>query len=107
MLTVYAFLVGATVVMFQMVPGGFIPTQDKLYLIGGVKLPEGASLDRTDAVVRKMSDMALSTEGIIDAVAFPRLNARNSATRPISAPSFSASMASQSAGARHPRSPRN
>ncbi|MDQ3582515.1 MAG: efflux RND transporter permease subunit [Pseudomonadota bacterium] len=75
MLTVYAFLVVATVVMFQMVPGGFIPTQDKLYLIGGVKLPEGASLDRTEAVVRKMSDMALSTEGIIDAVAFPGLNA--------------------------------
>ncbi|MGH8576001.1 MAG: efflux RND transporter permease subunit [Gammaproteobacteria bacterium] len=75
MLTVYAFLVGATVVMFQMVPGGFIPTQDKLYLIGGVKLPEGASLDRTEAVVRKMSEMALSTEGVIDAVAFPGLNA--------------------------------
>ena len=75
MLTVYAFLVGATVVMFQMVPGGFIPTQDKLYLIGGVKLPEGASLDRTEVVVRKMSDMALATEGIIDAVAFPGLNA--------------------------------
>ena len=35
-------------VMFQAVPGGFIPTQDKLYLIGGVKLPEGASLDRTE-----------------------------------------------------------
>ncbi|MGH8480290.1 MAG: efflux RND transporter permease subunit [Gammaproteobacteria bacterium] len=75
MLTVYAFLVAATVVMFQMVPGGFIPTQDKLYLIGGVKLPEGASLDRTEAVVRKMSEMALSTEGVIDAVAFPGLNA--------------------------------
>ena len=75
MLTVYAFLVGATGWMFQMVPGGFIPTQDKLYLIGGVKLPEGASLDRTEAVVRKMSEMALATEGVIDAVAFPGLNA--------------------------------
>ena len=75
MLTVYAFLVGATLVMFQLVPGGFIPTQDKLYLIGGVKLPEGASLDRTEVVVRKMSEMALATEGVIDAVAFPGLNA--------------------------------
>ena len=75
LLTVYAVLVGATLVMFQSVPGGFIPTQDKLYLIGGLKLPEGASLDRTEAVVRKMSDMALSTEGVIDAVAFPGLNA--------------------------------
>ncbi len=75
LLAVYALLVGATVVMFQQVPGGFIPTQDKLYLIGGVKLPEGASLDRTEAVVRTMSEMALATEGVIDAVAFPGLNA--------------------------------
>ncbi|MFZ0257137.1 MAG: multidrug efflux RND transporter permease subunit [Gammaproteobacteria bacterium] len=75
LLALYAVLIGTTVVMFRAVPGGFIPTQDKLYLIGGVKLPEGASLDRTEAVVRKMSDMALATEGVIDAVAFPGLNA--------------------------------
>ncbi len=72
---VYALLLAATGLMFQVVPGGFIPTQDKLYLIGGVKLPEGASLDRTEAVVRKISDLALATEGVADAVAFPGLNA--------------------------------
>ena len=72
---VYAVLLVATGVMFQLVPGGFIPTQDKMYLIGGVQLPEGASIDRTDAVVRKVSDIALSTEGVVDAVAFPGLNA--------------------------------
>ncbi|HEX7720270.1 MAG TPA: efflux RND transporter permease subunit, partial [Woeseiaceae bacterium] len=71
----YAVLLVATGLMFQVVPGGFIPTQDKMYLIGGVQLPAGASLDRTDAVVRKVSDIALSTEGVIDAVAFPGLNA--------------------------------
>jgi multidrug efflux pump len=75
MLTVYAVLIAGTVFMFRVVPGGFIPTQDKLYLIGGLKLPEGASLDRTEAVVRKMSEMALATDGVIDAVAFPGLNA--------------------------------
>jgi multidrug efflux pump len=75
MLAMYAVLIACTMVMFRAVPGGFIPTQDKLYLIGGLKLPEGASLDRTEAVVRTMSDMALSTEGVIDAVAFPGLNA--------------------------------
>ncbi|MBA2351918.1 MAG: efflux RND transporter permease subunit, partial [Burkholderiales bacterium] len=74
-LAVYAVLIGCTFFMFRAVPGGFIPTQDKLYLIGGLKLPEGASLDRTEAVVRKMSDMALATDGVIDAVAFPGLNA--------------------------------
>jgi multidrug efflux pump len=74
-LVLYAGLIGLTWLSFEAVPGGFIPTQDKLYLIGGVKLPEGASLDRTEAVVRAMSDMALSTEGVRDAVAFPGLNA--------------------------------
>lgn len=57
--------------MFNAVPAGFIPTQDKLYLIGGVKMPEGSSLERTDAVIRKMSDIAMHTEGVADAVAFP------------------------------------
>jgi multidrug efflux pump len=71
----YAALLVATGVMFQLVPGGFIPTQDKLYLIGGVQLPPGASLERTDDVVRKVSDIALSTEGVASAVAFPGLNA--------------------------------
>ena len=74
MLTVYAVLLGVTVLLFQSVPGGFIPTQDKLYLIGGVKLPEGASLDRTEAMTRAISDIALETEGVESAVAFPGLN---------------------------------
>ena len=72
---VYAALLVGTGVMFGAVPGGFIPTQDKLYLIGGVKLPEGASLARTDAMIREMSSIALGVEGVQDAVAFPGLNA--------------------------------
>ena len=68
---VYLLLLAAAGVMFKTVPGGFIPTQDKLYLIGGVKMPEGASLERTDAVIRKMSAIGLSVDGVTDAVAFP------------------------------------
>ncbi|MCE8016574.1 efflux RND transporter permease subunit [Halomonas sp. MCCC 1A17488] len=71
---VYVLLLAGTGVMFQLVPGGFIPTQDKMYLIGGAKLPEGASLDRTEAVIRQMTDLALETEGVSSAVAFPGLN---------------------------------
>ena len=71
---IYVLLIGLTWMLFQTVPGGFIPTQDKLYLIGGVKLPEGASLDRTEEVVNKISELALSTEGVSDAVGFPGLN---------------------------------
>src|SRR5687768_10287840 len=72
---VYAVLLVATGVMFKVVPSGFIPIQDKLYLIAGVKLPEGSSLARTDALLKKVSDIAMSTEGVAHSVAFPGLNA--------------------------------
>jgi multidrug efflux pump len=62
--TVYALLLCGTGVMFNSVPRGFIPTQDKLYLIAGVKLPEGSSIGRTADVVRKIRDAALSTDGV-------------------------------------------
>ncbi len=74
MIAVYLVLLGCTAFLFREIPGGFIPTQDKLYLIGGVKMPEGASLDRTDEMVQKISAIALETEGVADAVAFPGLN---------------------------------
>jgi multidrug efflux pump len=72
--TVYAILLAGTGVMFDAVPRGFIPTQDKLYLIAGVKLPEGASLERTDAVLKRMSEMIRSTEGVTHVIAMTGLN---------------------------------
>lgn len=72
---VYAVLLAATGMMFKLVPPGFIPVQDKLYLMAGVKLPEGASLDRTDAMLRKVADIAMETEGVDHTIAFPGLNA--------------------------------
>ncbi len=72
---VYILLLGAAAFMFKVVPGGFIPTQDKLYLIGGVKMPEGSSLSRTDEVVRKISEIGMGTEGVAYSMAFPGLNA--------------------------------
>src|SRR5690606_2684425 len=47
---VYALLLLGTGVMFKAVPGGFVPDQDKGYLVTGVILPPGASLERTDAL---------------------------------------------------------
>ncbi|MBL3827108.1 MULTISPECIES: efflux RND transporter permease subunit [unclassified Marinobacter] len=72
---IYAFLLAGTGVLFKTVPPGFIPIQDKLYLIAGVKLPEGASLERTDQLLQQVTDIALETEGVANAVAFPGLNA--------------------------------
>ena len=55
---VYAILLVGTGVIFKLVPPGFIPTQDKLYLIAGVKLPEGSSIARTDEMLRKVAKIA-------------------------------------------------
>ncbi|NYS76837.1 MULTISPECIES: multidrug efflux RND transporter permease subunit [Halomonadaceae] len=72
---VYALLLLGTGVMFKTVPPGFIPVQDKLYLIAGVILPEGASLERTDQMLQDVVDIAMETEGVEHAIAFPGLNA--------------------------------
>ncbi|MBE0405198.1 efflux RND transporter permease subunit [Halomonas citrativorans] len=72
---VYALLLLGTGVMFKAVPSGFIPVQDKLYLIAGVILPEGASLERTDQMLQEVVDIAMETEGVEHAIAFPGLNA--------------------------------
>jgi multidrug efflux pump len=60
--------------MFNLVPRGFIPTQDKLYLIAGVKLPEGASLERTDKVLKKVVEIAKNTEGVANVPGMIGLN---------------------------------
>ncbi|MFC3551960.1 efflux RND transporter permease subunit [Lysobacter cavernae] len=72
---VYAVLLLATGLMFKVVPAGFIPLQDKLYLIAAVKLPEGASIARTDALLKKVTDVAMQIEGVEHSIAFPGLNA--------------------------------
>ncbi|MFX8308834.1 efflux RND transporter permease subunit, partial [Acinetobacter baumannii] len=71
---IYLVLVGFTAVLFQLVPGGFVPGQDKQYLVGFARLPDGASLDRTEEVIRKMSDIALTQPGVESSVAFPGLS---------------------------------
>jgi multidrug efflux pump len=71
---VYAGLLLVTGLMFRLVPGGFIPTQDKLYLIGAIRMPEGASIDRTEAFARRMGEIALGTKGVVHAIAFPGYN---------------------------------
>src|SRR5580700_4108645 len=71
---VYAGLLALTFVGFQLVPPGFVPTQDKAYLVSFAQLPEGATLDRTEKVIRQMSDIALKEPGVQSAVAFPGLS---------------------------------
>src|SRR5436190_19799716 len=73
-LVLYAGLVALTGWGFNKVPTGFVPTQDKQYLVAFAQLPDAASLDRTEAVIRKMSEIGLQQPGVQDAVAFPGLS---------------------------------
>jgi len=69
-LIIYAGLIGLAWVGFNAVPGGFIPSQDKQYLIAVAQLPPAATIDRTEAVVRRMSEIGLKTPGVEHAVEF-------------------------------------
>jgi hydrophobe/amphiphile efflux-1 (HAE1) family protein len=69
-LIVFGGLIAITWWEFNTVPAGFIPAQDKGYLITVVQLPDGASLERTDAVVREATKKILETDGVRFAVSF-------------------------------------
>jgi multidrug efflux pump len=73
-LVLYAGLVVLTGWSFNKVPTGFVPTQDKQYLVAFAQLPDAASLERTDDVIRRMSDIGLKQPGVESAVAFPGLS---------------------------------
>ncbi|MBM4076274.1 MAG: efflux RND transporter permease subunit, partial [Planctomycetes bacterium] len=64
MLVVYVGLLGMTYYSLVAVPQGFIPEQDKGYLIVNVQLPDGASLARTDSLIQKLSEKARSLDGV-------------------------------------------
>ena len=85
---VYVALLAGTGLMFNAVPRGFIPTQDKLYLIAGVKLPEGSSLERTDAVLQRMKDAALGTDGVAHVIGLTGFNPTQQTNTPNYAVAF-------------------
>ncbi|MCD2185046.1 efflux RND transporter permease subunit [Rhizobium sp. GN54] len=73
-MVIYLVLLGATYQLFQAVPGGFVPAQDKQYLIGFAQLPDAATLDRTEDVIERMSEITLAQPGVEHAIAFPGLS---------------------------------
>ncbi|ACB94550.1 efflux RND transporter permease subunit [Beijerinckia indica] len=74
-LIVYAGLIGLTGWQFSRAPTGFVPEQDQGYLINILQLPPGASLDRTEAVLRQATDLILATPGVAHVVPFSALDA--------------------------------
>ncbi|WP_270374275.1 efflux RND transporter permease subunit [Marinicauda sp. Alg238-R41] len=74
MLVAYAGLLAITGWRLTDTPTGFIPEQDQGFLIGVIQLPPGASLDRTDTVIRAAQDTLLQTEGVSTTAAFAGLD---------------------------------
>ncbi len=73
-LLVYAGLMGLTVLGFATTPTGFVPPQDKQYLVAFAQLPDAATLDRSEDVIKRMSSIALEHPGVESTVAFPGLS---------------------------------
>jgi len=87
-LMVYAGLLVLTWQTFKAVPSGFVPPQDKQYLIAFAQLPEGSTIDRTDKVIRRMSEIAMKHPGVEDVVAFPGLSINGFTNSPNSGIAF-------------------
>jgi multidrug efflux pump len=70
----YIAMVGLTGLQFATTPTGYVPSQDKQYLVAFAQLPDAASLERTEAVIKEMSRIALEHPGVRDSIAFPGLS---------------------------------
>ncbi|OZG73190.1 multidrug efflux RND transporter permease subunit [Hahella sp. CCB-MM4] len=73
-LLIYGGLIYLGYHQFTTTPTGFVPQQDKQYLISFAQLPDAATLDRTEEVIRRMSSIILEHPGVESAVAFPGLS---------------------------------
>jgi multidrug efflux pump len=71
---IYIGLVSLTGLQFANTPTGYVPGQDKQYLVAFAQLPDAASLDRTEEVIKEMSRIALEQPGVANSVAFPGLS---------------------------------
>ena len=71
MFIIYIGLIAMAVRGFQVVPSGFLPSQDKGYLVVSAKLPDGASLQRTEAVAKSINEILLATDGVAHTLSIP------------------------------------
>ncbi|MND95845.1 Efflux pump membrane transporter BepE [compost metagenome] len=71
---IYAGLLVLGYLGFSSTPTGFVPQQDKQYLVAFAQLPDAATLDRTEAVIKRMSEIASKHPGVENTVAFPGLS---------------------------------
>jgi multidrug efflux pump len=76
-LVLYAGLLGFTALGLNSVPTGFIPGQDKLYLVSVVQLPAGSTIDRTEEIVKRVAEIGLKDPGVEGALQFAGMSPNN------------------------------
>lgn len=85
---IYTMLIALTWFGFTEVPKGFVPSQDKQYLVSFAQLPEGSTLERSEEIVRKMTEIALNEKGVKSVIGFPGLSINGFVNSPSSGIAF-------------------
>jgi len=88
MMAIYAGLIAATAALFWATPTGFIPAQDQGYFLTVISLPPGSSVERTDAVMRKVADRILPLKGVKGAVMLAGFDGPSQTLAPNSAAAY-------------------
>ncbi len=88
-MVVYGGLIALTGFEFNRVATGFVPQMDQGYFINVIQLPSGASLSRTDDVVREAIDKILKVDGVENTVAFTGFDGASSTNSSNAAAIFS------------------
>ena len=84
----FAVAVGATYFLSQRIPSTFLPVEDQGYFFVVIQLPDGASLERTDAVAKQVRDILQKTPGVDIVGSISGLNFLTSAAQSNSAVEF-------------------
>jgi HAE1 family hydrophobic/amphiphilic exporter-1 len=87
-LAVFAGLCLLTVFLFSAIPGGFVPEEDQGYFLALVELPDAATIERTQAVIKQVNDIALQTPGVANVVAVAGYNVIDQIKQPFSGFAF-------------------
>jgi HAE1 family hydrophobic/amphiphilic exporter-1 len=75
-------LVAGIVLLFRIVPAGFVPEEDQGYIMTGLVMPDSASLQRTDAVVSQMEDILAGYDAIQNATVIAGFNIMSGTMQP-------------------------
>ena len=70
-MALFAVFVGFTVFLFARMPSGFVPLEDQKTFMVDTQLPEGASLLRTERVLKQIDEILLNTPGVVHVISVP------------------------------------